>query len=207
MTSPRSHSQEGSGAHSPSVPLQSQCALTWPPASRVHTPLHSRWQNPAPGGQGPGSSSLPGWPRADRHFRLSCPCGLRGLPRSTSFPHPVRPPLRPGSPRELEEAALRTLPRADLPAARGGGSTCTHFIDGCTKPARCSHPPPTDFKTFRPLRTAEANDFQVQGAHQRGVPGCWLPRSRRLSWGSPGPAPSRVRSPQARGSPANSESA
>lgn len=37
MTSPRSHSQEGSGAHSPAVHLQSQFALTWPPASTLFT--------------------------------------------------------------------------------------------------------------------------------------------------------------------------
>lgn len=71
------------------------------------------------------------------------------------------------------------------------------------------HPGAVDFKTFRPLRLANPNDFQVRSAHTSWAAGALTLRAGTpaLPSGSPGPAPSRVCSPQARGLAANPEGA
>lgn len=181
MTSPRSHSQEGSDAHTLSVHLQSQYPLTWPPS--VFSP-HSSSQlvaEPSPGGQGPGSSSLlaglgPTGASA-RQVPAVSSAWLYSLPAS-----PVRPASAgPGSPGELEEGrrapAKCSADAASLrpPSYPGGGSTSTHFTGGRTKPEPGSHPSPADFKTFCPLRIVNPNGFQMRGAHQLGVPGTGSP--------------------------------
>lgn len=150
MTSPRSHSQEGSDAHTLSVHLQSQYPLTWPPS--VFSP-HSSSQlvaEPSPGGQGPGSSSLlaglgPTGASA-RQVPAVSSAWLYSLPA-----FPVRPasagPGSPGSSRKvvgLLQSALRTLPRLDLPATQEVGPPQPILqVGGRSQSPAPTHLPPT----------------------------------------------------------------
>lgn len=96
----------------------------------------------------------------------------------------------------------------DLPATQEDGEPPEPTLQmGGNQPEPGSHPPPADFKTFRPLRNVNPNDFQVRGAHRLGVPGADSP--------SPGASPGGARALLAPGSavlrpgvggfPANSE--
>lgn len=152
------------------------------PRSSAHTPLHSWWQSPARR-SGP-RVKFPDWLDLGRQALPPDKSLRSALPGCTvSPPPPCAPPLRvqgvPASSRKvvgLLQSALQTLPRLDLPATQGGGSTSTHFTDGRTKPEPGSHPSSADFKTFCPLRIVNPNGFQMRGAHQLGVPGTGSPR-------------------------------
>lgn len=152
MTTPRSHSQEGSGpprGFAPRLPIS--IAFTWPPA--VFGPHSSQ----------PVAEPDPPCPPPPKSGpRVKCPArrdlGGQALPPFTV--PAVRPPRAPRLCGSLESRRVRGRSLGSCKVSRGrslaqtsrllgdGGPTCTHSTDGRTKPKPSSRglqnfPPPT----------------------------------------------------------------
>lgn len=196
MTTPRSHSQEGSGpprGFAPRLPIS--IAFTWPPT--VFGPHSSQ----------PVAEPDPPCPPPPKSGpRVKCPArrdlGGQALPPFTV--PAVRPPRAPRLCGSLESRRVRGRSLGSCKVSRGrslaqtaqllgdGGPTCTHSTDARTKPKPSSRglqnfPPPT------PRAACIPTTFRCGARSGRASPGARPPCG--------------VRSPQAGGSPGTSESA
>lgn len=156
VTTPRSHSQEGSGpprGFTPRLPIS--IAFTWPPpvfsphsSQPVAEPDHPR---PSPEVRAQGQVPCPAGLGQTGASALHRPCGRRGPA--------VRPPRAPRLCGSLESRRVRGRSPGSCKVRRGRslawtsqlfgerGPTCTHATDGRTKPKPSSRglqnfPPP-----------------------------------------------------------------